>query len=213
MTNKLQNIKAVRQILDGTHKTQTRKTFGFSDAAHAGKKSIRHEVGDVWEETSPAGTVYLVTQHDGFRSRTPKNTAGIKEQIDAILKVPDECPKCSTAMRNEEQRLNFKFWYKRGKCFSCVLKEEQQIRDRGIEAWKEYERSIMRENAEAWFKDADKEVELLKSQVKETIWQNADGRTGDIDISEFIKKMEHDYAQLKLNIRNMLGADDGTCTE
>ena len=31
-TNKLQNIKALEQMLDGTHKFQTKKTIGFSDA-------------------------------------------------------------------------------------------------------------------------------------------------------------------------------------
>jgi peptidoglycan hydrolase CwlO-like protein len=108
-------------------------------------------------------------------------------------------------MRNHEKRLNFKFWFKRKQCFSCVLKEEQEIKNQGPDAWLRYEQRIMLENAESWFKDADKEVEILKQQVYETYWQNADGERGEIDISEYIKKIEEDYESLKTNIRNQFG--------
>ena len=37
--NKLQNIKAVQQMIDGTHKFQTKKSVGFSDA-EATKKEM-----------------------------------------------------------------------------------------------------------------------------------------------------------------------------
>lgn len=202
MSNKLQNIKAVREMLDGTHKTQTRQAFGFSDAASVAKKNAKHEVGDVWEETSPNGTVYEVTQHEGFRSRKPKNS--IIDTIKEALKVPDHCPECGGEMRGPEQRLNFKFYFKRKKCFGCVLAEERRIKAQGPEAWKKYENDIMLANAEAWFRDTDKEVEVLKSQVKETFWQNADGNFGEIDITSFVEKMEKDYEELKADIRKQL---------
>ena len=57
-------------------------------------------------------------------------------------------------------------------------------------------------NAEAWFKDADKEVEILKTQIKETSWENADGERNEVDISTFIEKMEDDYLELKSNIKS-----------
>ena len=60
----------------------------------------------------------------------------------------------------------------------------------------------MLSNAESWFKDCDKEVEIIKTQMKETVWENADGDRGEIDISEMIKKIEDDYTKLKTNIRN-----------
>jgi len=202
MSNKLQNIKAINELLAGTHKTQTRKTFGFSDAKSAAKKNERHEVGDVWEEVSPNGTVYEVTQHDGFRSRKPKNS--ILDTIKDALRVPEKCPSCNETMRGKEKSLNFKFWFKRKKCFGCVLKEERKIRQQGPEAWKQYENEIMLANAEAWFSDTDKEVELLKQQVTETFWQNADGKFGEIDITSFIEKMEKDYEELKVSIRKQL---------
>ena len=42
-TNKLQNIKAVQQMIDGTHKFQTKKTVGFSDAEATKKRNEHHE--------------------------------------------------------------------------------------------------------------------------------------------------------------------------
>ena len=104
-------------------------------------------------------------------------------------------------MRDHEKMLNFKFYFKRGKCFSCVLKEETNIKAQGEEAWKAYENKIMSSNAEGWFKEADKEVELLKTQIKETFWQNAQGEQGTIDTSAFIEKMEKDYLELKEKLR------------
>ena len=59
----------------------------------------------------------------------------------------------------------------------------------------------MAANAESWFKDTDKEVEILKTQMKETIWGNAQGEVGQIDISDMVKKIDKDYKKLKANIR------------
>lgn len=192
--DKLQNVKAVQEMLRGEHKTQTRKSFGYT------KRTVqeRREIGDTWEETDN-GVVYVITQHDGFRSKEPKNSR-IK-MINDILRVPDNCPECGTEMRNEERKLNFKFWFSRKKCFGCVLKEEAAVRDQGEEAWREYQNKIMLDNAESWFRDADKEVEILKTQLKETLWQNAQGETGDFDLTSFVKKMEADYNKMKADIR------------
>ena len=54
-TNKLQNIKAVQQMMDGTHKFQTKKTVGFSDTDATQKRNERHEIGDTWEDVDAKG--------------------------------------------------------------------------------------------------------------------------------------------------------------
>ena len=43
MSNKLKNVKAVKEMLDGKHKTQTKKTVSFAD-----KVIERREVGETW---------------------------------------------------------------------------------------------------------------------------------------------------------------------
>ena len=204
MSNKLQNIKAVKELMAGRHKSQTRKTTYFGDTKTNTEKTEvleRFENGDpkVWIETKTNGTRMKVTKHDGFTSRVPENS--IMDEVRDMLRVPDECPKCGTEMRNHEKMLNFKFWFKRKRCFGCVLTEERKIKSKGEKAWKRYQNKIMKANAESWFKDCDKEVELLKTQMKETVWENADGERGEIDISQMVKKIDKDYKKLKADLR------------
>ena len=192
-------------MMAGTHKTQTRKTFAMTGKTNkVSEEDIieRFEDGKpkVWIETEANGKRTRVTQHEGFKSREPENS--ILKTIQNALKVPEKCPECGKDMRDHEKKLNYKFYFMRGKCFDCVLREETKIKQQGGDAWKKYQKEIMLANAESWFKDADKEVEILKTQIKETIWGNAQGETETMDTSAFIEKMEKDYEELKDNIRN-----------
>ena len=207
--DKLQNVKAIKQMLDGTHKSQTRKIHGYSDASTTAKQNEKHEVGDVWFETdAKTGTEWRIEQKDGFRVKQPANS--IREHVKDILTAPENCPCCGKKMKNvDEERLNLKFYFMHKKCFSCVLKEETLIRAKGKEAWDEYCRKKMLANAKSWMKDADKEVELLKEKVTETYWQNADGEMGEVDITSFVKRMDKDYKKVKKNILNSLEKKDG----
>ena len=80
------------------------------------------------------------------------------------------------------------------------MKEETKIRAQGKEAWTDYSRKKMLANAQSWMRDTDKEIEELKKVVTETYWQNADGKTEEIDITDFIKRMDNDYNEIKKNI-------------
>jgi hypothetical protein len=205
MSNKLQNIKAVNELLAGNHKSQTRKSiYTGSTKKEIPEQDIieRFEDGNlkIWIETSSNGTRTRVTQHDGFKSREPENS--ILKSVQDALAVPEKCPKCGKNMRDHEQRLNFKFWFKRKSCFECVIKEERAIKSQGLEAWQKYQDEVMSNNAESWFQDTDKEVEILKQSVKETIWGNADGDFGEVDISSQINRIDKDYKNLKETIRN-----------
>ena len=71
--NKLQNIKAVQQMIDGTHKFQTKKSVGFSDAEATKKRNDHHDIGDIWEDVDANGNITIVEQFDGFRTRKTKN--------------------------------------------------------------------------------------------------------------------------------------------
>ena len=198
MSNKLQNTKALKELLSGQHKSQTRTSYGYTSTS-----TEKHEVGDVWTETDlKTGTVWRLEQKDGYRTKTVDNS--ILDVIRKSLAVPDTCPSCGGNMRDHEKHLHFKMYFIHKKCFSCVLKEEQAIRLQGTEAWEQYSKQRMLANAEAWFTDADKEVALLREAVKLQFAQNADGRMEEWDQSAFLEKFDTDYKQLKEKILNDL---------
>ena len=95
--SKLQNVKAIKEMLAGKHKTQTRKSFGFTTSAEPTRK-----VGDEWIETNANGTKIKVTQQEGFRVKEPVNS--IRDQINEILRMPDTCPECNNNMHSDEKR-------------------------------------------------------------------------------------------------------------
>lgn len=198
MSNKLQNTKALKELLSGQHKSQTRTSYGYTSTS-----TEKHEVGDVWTETDPkTGTVWRFEQKDGYRTKTVDN--GILDVIRKSLAVPDTCPTCGGDMRDHEKHLHFKMYFMHKKCFSCVLKEETAIRAKGDKAWEEYSKQRMLSNAEAWFTDADKEVALLREALKLQFVQNADGQTEEWDQSAFFQKFDTDYKQLKEQVLNDL---------
>ena len=104
MASKLQNIKAIKEMIAGTHKSQNKTQIGYT-----GKKTIadedvleRFEDGKpkVWIETEK-GTRWRIEQHEGFRSRKPENS--VLDTINEILRVPTTCPKCDAQMKGTEE--------------------------------------------------------------------------------------------------------------
>ena len=204
MSNKLQNVKAVQQLLSGEHKTQTRTTVGYIKGA-----DVKRNVGDTWTEIDPkTGTVWKIEQKNGFRSKTVDNS--ILQKIREIMSVPKTCPCCNKEMRDEEKHLNFKMYFIYKKCFSCVIKEETLIRAKGKEAWEEYSRQRMLANAEAWLRDADREVATLREALQIQFVQNADGGLEEWDQTAFFEKFDADYKKTRETILNNLkGTDNG----
>ena len=143
MSNKLQNVKAIKQMLAGEHRTQTRKSI-YTGKTKSKELEVIESFEDgkpkVWIETDVKGFRTKVTQHDGFTTRQPENS--ILKKVQETLKVPEKCPNCGKNMRDHEKQLNFKFYFKRGKCFECVLTEERKIKQQGEDAWKQYQKAI-----------------------------------------------------------------------
>ena len=89
MNNKLQNIKAVKELLAGEHKSQRRRSmFMGKTKQELSESDIIEKFEDgkpkIWIETDSKGFRTRVTQHDGFKSREPENS--ILKTIQDILK-------------------------------------------------------------------------------------------------------------------------------
>ena len=158
MSKKLQNIKAVQQMLDGSHKFQTKKTTGFSDAKLVAQQNERHAIGDVWEESDTNGQIFIIEQRDGFRIRKTKNSE-IFDKIRTELNAFPNCRKetCTCAGTHP---IDKKMQVIHKMCFDCVLEMEHELKKAGT--FNEYEHNKVRENALAWLADAERDVAMLK---------------------------------------------------
>lgn len=159
MSKKLQNTKAIRQMLDGTHKFQTKKTVGFSDAESIAKQNAKHEVGDIWEETDPtSGITYIYEQRDGFRIKKTKVSDSLQTIRDEIRAFPN-CRK-ETCTCIGSHHLDQKMRKLHGMCFDCTIEMEHELKKEG--KYEEYERTKIRENKLAWLQAAERDVAMLK---------------------------------------------------
>jgi hypothetical protein len=208
--NKLQNIKAVQQMIDGTHKFQTKKVIGFSDAEAMAKKAQRHEVGDTWEETDALGNVYIIEQKDGFRIRKTKNSDLFQEVRDELKAFPN-CRK-DTCTCYKANQLDEKMRKIHGMCFDCVIEMEHQLKKDGM--YNEYEHNKIRENALAWLRDAEQDVVMLKKAYTEVskFVLNADGETesyaAKMTSEEFEEKIEKGFAEFKKQFLQKLNGEN-----
>jgi ElaB/YqjD/DUF883 family membrane-anchored ribosome-binding protein len=200
MSKKLQNVKAIQQMLDGTHKFQTKKTVGFSDAGAKAKQAEHHDVGDVWEETDSNGNVYVLEQHEGFRIRKSKNSEIFQNVRDELRSFPN-CRK-DTCTCAGTHHLDKKMQKIHGMCFDCVIEMEHELKKSG--KYKEYEQHKIRENALAWLRDAERDVEMLKqayTQAQEFV-SNSDGYvetwTAKMTPEEFENTIQKQFEEFKI---------------
>lgn len=200
MSNKLQNIKAVQQMLDGTHKFQTKKSIGFSDAKSQAKNSERHDVGDIWEETDSGGNTYIVEQREGFRIRKTKNS----ELFQTIREELQSFPNCQkdTCTCVGTHRLDQKMRKIHGMCFDCVIEMEHELKKAG--KYEEYEQNKIRENALSWLRDAERDVEMLKqayTQAQEFV-SNSEGHvehwSAKMTVDEFENTIQKQFEEFKI---------------
>jgi len=213
MSKKLQNIKALQQMLEGTHKFQTKKTTGFSDASNAAKKNIKHEVGDIWEETDPvSGVTYIIEQREGFRIRKTQNSEvlqTIREELRAFPNCRKDICTCSG-----QHPLDKKMRGLHGMCFDCVIEMEHELKKSGN--YDEYEQNKIRENALAWLADAERDMQLLKqvyTQTSEFI-QNSDGSveswSAKMSEEDFEEKIQTQFDKFKQNFLAKLNGETPT---
>ena len=203
MSKKLQNIKAVKQMLDGTHKFQTKKTIGFSDAKQKAKKNEKRNVGDIWDEEIN-GIMYTIEQKNGFRVKKPKNSvmSEVREYLNSYPNCQKEC--CKTSYNHLDKKMQ----KIHGMCYDCVIDMEHQLRKEG--KYEEYEQTKIRNNALSWLKKAEQDVEHLKQVYTEdyTTVAGADGQLetwkAKMTPKEFKNKIEKEFDKFKENFLEKL---------
>lgn len=203
--SKLQNIKAIREMVDGTHKMQTRTTIGYDKPSD---NKVR-EVGEVWEEKNALGeTVCWWEQMKGWKRKIhnrPDVNKALTDAQDYLRSFPNcQKEKCTCVAPTS---LDLKFKKRTGMCEDCVMSLETQLKIQG--KFDEYAKGKMRNNAEAFFADADKEVEKLKDDLTKPITFLED-KFGNVETwkSENSKaltdQIDNQYNTLKEKVREKL---------
>ena len=207
MSKKLQNTKAVQQMLDGTHKFQTKKTVGFSDAEQVAKRNERHEVGDTWEEIDTStGITYIYEQRDGFRVKKTKASDALQSIREEIRAFPN-CRK-ETCTCIGTHHLDQKMRKIHGMCFDCTIEMEHELKKEG--KFEEYERSKIRENKLAWLATAERDVAMLKQAYTQAsnFVTNSEGQketwTARMTPEEFDETIQKQFDKFKQEFLNNL---------
>ena len=190
-------------MLDGTHKFQTKKTHGFTDAKQKAEKNQKREVGDIWEEKI-GNTIYTIEQKEGFRVKRPKNAVAqeVRQYLNSYPNCRKEC--CKTSYNHLDKKMR----RIHGMCYDCVIEMEHELRKQG--KYEEYEQEKIRNNKLAWLKKAEEDVKALKKAYTESqqYVTNSDGLmetwAAQMTPEEFEEKVQKEFDEFKLKfLENM----------
>ena len=160
---KLKNIKALKEMLGGEHKTQTKKTISFSD-----KVFVKREVGETWIDNKNQKW----EQRNGYKVKVGK----LSKLRNEMRTFPNCKKECNAHLDPGQADLKMKAIH--GMCLNCVVEMEHELRKNGT--YEEYENNKMLQNAEAWLKQAELEKDVLKSTLQAS-YVNEDGSIEDWD--------------------------------
>lgn len=191
MAKKLQNIRAINQMLSGTHKSQNKTTVGYQS------KEEDRNIGDKWIDNN--GIQW--EQKDGYKVSSAKALEAVMAAIKA-LKMPSTCPKCNNEMKNNQY--NKKMWSVHKMCFDCVIDMEHEHRINGT--YEQYEKDLMRKNIESWLRDARAEMGAIKELLTKAEFVNSDGTVEKWDSpwkgkeQELEELLERDFQKVKAQL-------------
>ena len=180
--SKLKNVKAVKEMLEGKHKTQTKKTVSFEK-----KEFVKREVGEIW--TDEDGQEW--TQKKGYKVKLGK----LHKHRHEMKQFPNCKDGCESYLDPGQADLKMKAYH--GMCLNCVVEMEHKLKMEG--KYEEYEKKKMLANAEAWLKKAEFEKDILKGSI-EAQFINEDGsieKWGGLNKDEVIDKIERGFEKFK----------------
>jgi hypothetical protein len=195
---KLKNIKAVKEMLGGEHKTQTKKTISFTD-----KVFVKREVGETWIDDKNQKW----EQRNGYKVKVGK-LSKLREEL-------KEFPNCNTKNSScnctNPGQADLKMKAIHGMCLNCVVEMEHELKLKG--EYKEYERKKLLANAEAWLKQAEVEKDILKSTLKAS-YINEDGSIEDwgegMSEKQLVEKIDNGFEKFKKNFIDKLKNEQKT---
>lgn len=185
MSKKLKNVKAVREMIAGTHKSQTKTNVSFGEK----KTFVKREVGERW--TDDDGTLW--EQKKGYKVKLGK-LSELRQDLNKFPNCKKEICTCTNPKRNDIKMKTI-----HGMCFDCVIEMEHKLKIEG--KYEEYEREKIFANMKSWLKGAEVEKEALKTALKAK-FVNEDGSIeewNEMSWDEVEKKIDNEFRLFKEN--------------
>lgn len=144
---KKKDVQRLRNLVQGKYGDKTKRQVGYK------KYERQYKEGDVWEENGRKWTI-----KNGIKQNLTK-----LDNLKKLVVTPLFCPKCKKQMKKHFDPMYYKI-HKR--CHDCVVKFETKLRVKGL--WKEYEKSIINNDIDAFLKDYDKRSEEILNNYSNT---------------------------------------------
>lgn len=161
-------------MIDGNHRTQTRKTISMADTPDPKRDWSDHEIGETWEEKDENGDVVKIITRIGISTYSCKDPIMEANSIENTrfkncLHEPCNC-------RFSPKPIDLKMDKKVGMCLDCVTEHETSLKIQG--KFKEYEKMKMLNNALSFFNDADIEIQTIAKTITDGVnYVDSDGGT------------------------------------
>lgn len=138
------DVTRLRNLFSGKIGDSTSIQVGYT------KKEVEHKEGDIWIENDKEWII-----KNGIKQTNTK-LDGIKK----LFNTPLVCPNCGTRMKD---KLDSKMYHLHGKCFSCVLSFERELKLNG--GYEKYAMDIMLNNAGTFIGEAREYIEEVKNET------------------------------------------------
>lgn len=204
-SNSLKNIKVIKEMLEDRHRTQTRTTVGYLPE----KDKKRREVGEIWQETLGNGTVVEWEQKNGYRIKRSVNGHIFQQVRDFLKQYPNCYTDCEKKKTGKYSRYDENTRMIHGMCLDCLSKYETLLKING--EYEEYERKKKLDSLENWFKDAEKEKDIIKKAISSGQFVEQDGtleKWSPENVTAFLQKMDDDFEKLKQSLLQPLLTKD-----
>jgi len=162
----LKNTQALRQMLDGTHKSQTKISVPVSEKS---PEIIQRTVGEKW--TDEDGVDW--EQKDGFKIKLGKLN-DIREELKTFPNCYEreqgrECTKNSITAIPQDWKMKSIT----GRCLDCQISYEHKLKMSG--EYEKYEKQKIYDNAISWLKEAERDKDVVKEAFRQIGYSNPDG--------------------------------------
>ena len=185
MSKKLKNVKAVTEMIAGTHKSQTKTNISFGET----KSFVKREVGETWSDDD--GTLW--EQKKGYKVKLGK-LSKLRSELNKFSSCKKDICTCTNPKRNDLYMKKI-----HGMCFDCVIDMEHQLRIEG--KCDEYEREKIYANMKSWLKQAEIEKQAVKTALKAK-FVNEDGSIeewNEMSWEDVEKKIDNEFRLFKEN--------------